>query len=1409
MKQLSKAKKLPILLFAIILLIAVMAGTALADNESAGDEPTGSTSHNYITNMAFCEHMASGILNPGLSFDPDVTEYTVTLPDVCTLPQLWLKLSDKCQTIDNLYMKVTADATGKQIVEKLLPMGNASSEWSTKTLISITSSAPIGSVSNFTITIGLKTDNVYSETDTYKLTIKRRAVLNTFSASLADGTALTFTPVFQTVAAKNTLVSDYTVVVPTGTETLKLKIAPFSTTKSKNMAKLVINGQDVAWASDNMYEIDLTQYTPDANDVITIPFELAYTGTAGTGEGTTYTLKVVMKDVMPIITQQPTATVTCGKGDDITLSVGAQLPGDDGTLSYQWCTGSSEANVRPIDGATEATYTIPTTYASGTRYYCLVSNTVDGIKYTVTSTASDVTVQLTYIDPAVITSFKASGTESMEGEKTVSLSVKIEYPDLFVDYPTIKWYRNNTDSTEGGTLIGSSYHTSGGECSFSPPGESAGTYYYYCEVILNKSSYVEYDFDVTSVTTKSTFTLPITFKTYSSIIELNGSGTEEQPYLIKSYDDLLHIKALVKSGYSLGGQYFKLVTNLELPADWIPIGEVKGTDTWFDYGDWRNAPVDQYKVTGKGTNLLPFSGIFDGGGYQITVAEGGLPLFGVVRDATIKNLDIYGKKIAGNGLIENYFVDYGLDGNYNTGCPQTALIENVTLKEGSSTKYSGFISGFASGANTVIIRNCKVEKNVTIGYDKDMEEIGSFGGYFNGIVQNCVSYADVYGTDCVGGLVGAKGQSMGSCSISNCEFYGTVNATGRYSGGILGSGYWSSSAPNTPVASVNNCLVVATINGGEYVGGIFGGEPSCENCWANGKGGIRDNVFYGTITATGEYKGSIIGFMKSANENQSVTNNYYLDTCGAEDAIGYIDIFDNFDNSKSGFAATAVQMKNNTVVDKLNSSETGYRNWTQGQDYPVHSDKAVAYSLEISGDYQTEYYTGDALNFDGMTLTAYWSDGSVTNPDIDDIKISGHNKKVRGIQTITLTYGASSAEIKVTVLKKPSSNSNTITVAFTLLGDSVHGDPTDVTGTHTLTDNNLQAWIEKTYYTVDLNATVWDVIEKALSDNDMTCSNPSGNYIESITRNGVTLGEFSNGNLSGWMYTLNDTHPLLGVSEQFLNNGDEIVFHYTDNYTIEEGSDKWNDVGSSYDSANDVVQLINKIGTVSKDSGAAIKDARDAYDKLSDEQKLKVTNYDKLTAAEKAFADLNKTAGDTFIDVKGHWAEEAINFVVERGLFNGTSATTFEPDTAMNRAMLVTVIWRLEGEPEAEKNSSFTDIDNNDYYAKAVAWATANGIVNGYSNTEFAPNDMVSREQLAAILYRYAKFKGFDVSATAELNAFSDYNQISDYAVDSIQWACGANIINGRSADTLAPSGDSTRAEVATMLMRFIQNIIK
>ena len=185
---------------------------------------------------------------------------------------------------------------------------------------------------------------------------------------------------------------------------------------------------------------------------------------------------------------------------------------------------------------------------------------------------------------------------------------------------------------------------------------------------------------------------------------------------------------------------------------------------------------------------------------------------------------------------------------------------------------------------------------------------------------------------------------------------------------------------------------------------------------------------------------------------------------------------------------------------------------------------------------------------------------------------------------------------------------------------------------------------------------------------------------------------------------------------------------------------------------------------------------------------------------EKAFADVPADA----------WFRKAVDYVSGKGLMSGVDQDTFAPTLLTNRAMLVTILWRMEGSPTSEQATTFKDVKANDYFYNAVLWAAENKIVSGVSDTSFAPNDSITREQLAAILYRYAVYKGYDVTQGGmAVREFSDYESISDYARGSVAWAVNTGIVSGKGNNTLDPRGVATRAEVASMLMRFCENIAK
>lgn len=176
-----------------------------------------------------------------------------------------------------------------------------------------------------------------------------------------------------------------------------------------------------------------------------------------------------------------------------------------------------------------------------------------------------------------------------------------------------------------------------------------------------------------------------------------------------------------------------------------------------------------------------------------------------------------------------------------------------------------------------------------------------------------------------------------------------------------------------------------------------------------------------------------------------------------------------------------------------------------------------------------------------------------------------------------------------------------------------------------------------------------------------------------------------------------------------------------------------------------------------------------------------------------------------FVDVsEGDWFYDPVAWAYEQGLMTGTSATTFEPNISTTRGMIVAILHRLEDSPVVNYAMTFDDVADGDWYAEAVRWAASEGIVAGYSDAQFGPNDPITREQMAAILYNYAEWKGYDVSARADLSGYSD--QPSAWAVEVMQWAKAEGLINGTTATTLDPQGHATRAQVAAILQRFLEN---
>ena len=1184
-----------------------------------------------------------------LTYNPDVHEYTIEVPEN------------------------TSDIFGKVDFNVLQQMGSgikAKYEYYNGA-IWLCVSGESGALLKCTVSFG----------EAYRFSVSDEYVGNGLFASYTINVKKT--PILTGITSSNLILTEtftpnqnsYIAILPTTAESLNLTLS------ADAQHTATVNGMPVVIGTENEISLESLSFDTDGKAELTI--QIADPRTENFTENT-YQITVYKAKTEAV----PTFIGIMKNGEYIVGDQAAALnalASASGLVTYQWYRGTeaSTEGAAALEGETTSTFTPPTEEAGTFYYYCVATNSATDD--TATSEFAKVTV---YPDPTPtlrwIMEIPPFSQEQLEYLQQKHPNGQLPDAALVDGQYCGYYYRARQEDVTPLTAEATSaagdvtYHWDfwnaiggGGQTNFYLGGgsytpdvsTSNGARLYSvraaCE-LLGRTFWSEYIY-VYVYTDSAMGTAP-------DNLSWAGQGTQDSPWLLSSQKDLEELSFYVNQGYTFENKFLQFANDISLDLTWKGLGRDDG-----------NISSD------KGKLLRVFSGTLDGGGHTLTYAKGSeYPLFNYARETTVQNLNILAPYIANYGLVANYVVDYGEDGDYNIGssgsyapgCPDTIEIRNVTILSGSIIQRSGFIGGGASGGNTVTILNCTVQSGVKIGCNEDgssaeLPIIGSFAGSISGTVTNCTSSADVYGSNNVSGIVSCKSQSMGYFSVRNCVFLGNVYATGTMAGGIVAAGYMADSAPNSPCVSIENCYVAGSISGKNYVGGILGGEAGVVQAWSNGKGNIKNNFFYGKLSSSGSYVGGIAGYVRSLDKYNCIENNYFLDTCGTEKGIGGVQVVDTSsaaqhpawvdgvyyintagaseaymravdyelygnntwervkvpdsnrtddplgaDADKLAKAMTAKQFADGTVTLLLNQHPDSSKNWGQGELYPTHNGAKVAVHLEVSGTYSTTVEQGKNLDLTGMIVTATWSDGSTSEISLKNIEIRGFDKNTVGEQTVTLVYGAATKEITVTVRPK----STKITVTVSLLGDHVHDSDSDGV-VHVLSKNNLETWLAPAAYEADASETVWGLLQRVFSANGFSCDNPTGNYIRAI--NG--LAEFTNGKNSGWMYTLNGTHPALGVNQQYMKDGDVIVFHYTDDYTKEEGS--WPDNNPA--TAKDVIDLIDKIGNVTYTDAckAKIDAARKAYDALSAEEKAKVTNYKKLTDAEDQYKKL-KAADD-------------------------------------------------------------------------------------------------------------------------------------------------------------------------------------
>ena len=399
-----------------------------------------------------------------------------------------------------------------------------------------------------------------------------------------------------------------------------------------------------------------------------------------------------------------------------------------------------------------------------------------------------------------------------------------------------------------------------------------------------------------------------TTQAITTSISFPGSGTQEDPYVLSTTEHMKDFAYAVNHGKSFESEYVELGTNVELSTSWTPAGCL----------------IDEsLKSIKAGDNLYAFSGSFDGKGYTLTVPSGEKALFGYVKGATIKNLKLYGENINGNGLIVN-MAGVGLSGT-------AVIIDNVTVLSGTTITGSGFYSSTfsdspyagVSAAYESTIKNCTIEKEVNIG-SRTNNYVGSFAGRFQGTIENCESYAIVWGTAYVGGIIGSRDNAMGNVTVKNCKFHGTIRTVNTNSavnaGGIVGGTYDENindedTAPNGQRINIINNYCDGTIKGKVNVGGILGGDHMVAQAWNDYE--FSGNVFCGDIArGNADSTGALIGYYRSLNKHDNISNNSYKPNCSSVvkniKAIGKVDYVDT---NNAAIVAQFDEGENSVTID--------------------------------------------------------------------------------------------------------------------------------------------------------------------------------------------------------------------------------------------------------------------------------------------------------------------------------------------------------------------------------------------------------------------------------------------------------------------------------------------------------------
>lgn len=792
-------------------------------------------------------------------------------------------------------------------------------------------------------------------------------------------------------------------------------------------------------------------------------------------------------------------------------------------------------------------------------------------------------------------------------------------------------------------------------------------------------------------------------------------------------------------------------------ATWALIGEQAAENTDYAVDDDGNYSI----FTAKGLAKLA------------NVVNGGDTLLGktvtLERDIDLRDGGVAGYNASDVNNLNSWIPIDGFSGTFDGNGKKISYLYIST-----KNKDAGLF-----GSNYGTIKNLKIDH----GFVKVTSSlssvvcVGAIAASNVGIIEDCVNLISIQteGAIYAGGITGKTSTAYQNVRVSDCKNYGDISSEkgNSYLGGIVG--YQFSGYISNYTVTVENCINEGEISGKWYLGGISGTVKNnsastsslVRNCFNKGdvngdraggitgysdKGYVYNSYNFGNVTG-GKYGGGIVGLnsgslAEAANCYNAGAVSATENGGGVADGVSYGRVLNCYYLSNGELAATGTITKNGSATDctSFTASEGSY---------------ALADAVFGTNDLLTALNAWvTAKNDDNYSVWAADTGNSNYPVFAQKVVITKEDK--------TITYDGNTYD--VSQLFGIDSNAGAATYALVSGGTgegTLSGTTLTITKVGTF-DIKVTTAASGIYLAGEQTATL-TVLEKPKAEEPSTGRAP----ITASKRCTITFETNGGTKIQSLRVDKNTKLEALEIPER---EGYTFDGWYTDK-----------DLTAAYDFDAEITKSMTLYAKWVED------EAEDPGDNNED---------NKGEAQEPADDDWENPFGDVSAE---DWYFDCVKYVSKNGLMNGMGDTAFAPNGKITRGMFVTVLYRAEGEPAVNRSIPFADVSAADYFANAVIWAQQNGIVNGISETSFAPDASITREQIAAILYRYAVLKGYDVTAGGmKIREFADFESISDYALTAMTWAVNTGLMNGKTETTLNPKDNATRAEVAAMLQRFI-----